>query len=243
MDPNPKRNSSHACRNLDSRRRKAEKIIRILEQERPLPGARILDVGAGAGVIAVQLAERAGPTGRVDAVDLDDQRIVQEGFTFARVEGMTLPYPDESFDIVVSNHVIEHVGDRSAQLDHLREIRRVLRGSGLAYLAVPNRWALIEPHYHLALLSWLPKPLADRYLRLARNHTPYDCHPPGPMRLQRLLRAAGLRSNSAAGRAIQAMQDVEESETAVRIAALFPPGLLDLIWAVLPTFVLLLRRE
>ncbi|TVS21090.1 MAG: class I SAM-dependent methyltransferase [Planctomycetaceae bacterium] len=243
MDPNPSEISSHACRNLDSRRRKAQKIIRILEQERPLLGTKILDVGAGAGVIAAQLAERAGPPGRVDAVDLEDQRVVHEGFSFTRVEGTTLPFPDESFDIVVSNHVIEHVGDRAAQLAHLREIRRVLRDDGLAYLAVPNRWAVVEPHYGIAFLSWLPRPIADRYLRLTRSRTPYDCHPPGPIRLQRMLRAIGLRSSSAAGSAIQAMREVEEIGPAARAAALFPPRWLDLIWAVLPTFVLLLRKE
>ena len=242
MEHNPSEKSSHACRNLDSRRRKAEKIIRILEQERSLRGAKILDVGAGAGVIAAQLAERAGPTGRVDAVDLDDQRIIHEGFTFTRVEGTTLPFPDESFDVVVSNHVIEHVGGRSAQLDHLREIHRVLRRDGLAYLAVPNRWALFEPHYRLAFLSWLPRRIADGYLRVTRNRTPYDCHPPGPLRLKRLLRTTGLQSTSAAGSAIQAMGELEEGGAATRFAALFPSRLLDLIWAVLPTFVLLLRR-
>ena len=179
----------------------------------------------------------------MDAVDLDDERITHEGFTFTRVEGTTLPFPDESFDIVISNHVIEHVGDQSAQLDHLSEIRRVLRRGGLGYLAVPNRWALVEPHYRLAFLSWLPRRIADAYLRATRNRAPYDCHPPGPVRLRRLLRAAGLQSNSAAGQAIQAMREVEETGAAARVAALFPPRFLDLSWAVLPTFVLLLRRE
>ena len=178
----------------------------------------------------------------MDAVDLDDQRIVHEGFTFTRFEGTTLPFPDESFDVVVSNHVIEHVGDRTAQRDHLSEIRRVLRRDGLGYLAVPNRWALVEPHYRLAFLSWLPRRIADAYLRLTRNRTPYDCHPPGPLRLKRLLRTTGLQSTSAAGSAIQAMGEVEEGGSAARFAALFPSRLLDLIWAVLPTFILLLRR-
>ena len=243
MVQNPNEISSHACRNLPSRRRKAEKIIRILEHERTLLGAEVLDVGAGAGVIAAQLADKTGPTGKVAAVDVDDQRIVQEGFTFRQVEGTTLPFPDESFDIVVSNHVIEHVGRRSAQLAHLHEIHRVLRKDGLAYLAVPNRWAVVEPHYGLAFLSWLPRPVADAYLRLTRNRTPYDCHPPGPVRLKRLLRAARLQSSSAAGRAIQAMNDLEEGGTATRMAALLPTSLLDFLWPVLPTYILLLRRD
>ena len=76
---------------------------------------------------------------------------------------------------------------------------------------------------------------------MTRSHSPDNCHPPGPLRLRRLLRAAGLQSTSAAGSAIQAMGAVEEGGSMPRVAALLPSRLLDLIWAVLPT--LLLRRE
>src|SRR5690606_34438153 len=68
-------------------------------------------------------------------------------------------------------------GDASDQLHHLQEIRRVLTSSGSVYLAVPNKWRLVEPHYRLPLLSWLPQALSDRYIRLAGRGTHYDCLP------------------------------------------------------------------
>src|SRR3546814_9833619 len=67
-----------------------------------------------------------------------------------------LPFADDSFDVVLSNHVIEHVGEQPEQLAHLSELRRVLTPGGIGYLAVPNRWMLVEPHYRLAFLSWWP---------------------------------------------------------------------------------------
>ena len=68
----------HANVDLDSRRRKAAKIIALLDRQRPLAGARILDVGTGAGVIASELARAAGPeaaglgvSGRSEGPDID----------------------------------------------------------------------------------------------------------------------------------------------------------------------------
>src|SRR3546814_18660903 len=88
-----------------------------------------------------------------------------------------LPFADDSFDVVLSNHVIEHVGEQPEQLAHLSELRRVLTPGGIGYLAVPNRWMLVEPHYRLAFLSWWPHAWRSPYLRLMRKGKFYDCEP------------------------------------------------------------------
>jgi SAM-dependent methyltransferase len=51
-----------------------------------------------------------------------------------KVDMLEMPFQDESFDIVIANHVLEHVGDDRAAL---REIRRVLRQGGSAILQTP----------------------------------------------------------------------------------------------------------
>lgn len=76
---------------------------------------------------------------------------------------------------MLSNHVIEHVGDEAKQLHHLSELRRVLKDGGIDYLAVPNRWMIIEPHDHLAFLSWLPTACRSPYLRLMGQGDHYEC--------------------------------------------------------------------
>jgi len=193
--PNAKR--SHASADIAHRERKADKIRHLIEQIRPLQGCQVLEVGAGAGVISRSLARAVGPAGAVTAVDVVDERVVHDGYRFLQVEDTTLPFADASFEIVVSNHVIEHVGPRPIQMDHLREIHRVLRPSGLLYLAAPNKWTVMEPHFRLPLLSWLPSALAHRYVRMTGRGTQYDCWPRGPQGLRLSCRS------QAGGRATQ----------------------------------------
>jgi ubiquinone/menaquinone biosynthesis C-methylase UbiE len=162
----------HAILDGDSRRLKAQKIARLVESARPLRGARLLDIGAGSGYIASNLREFVGAEGEVWAVDVNDQRRTNEGYRFKPVTGTELPFEDDSFDVVLSNHVIEHVGDRAAQLHHLGEIRRVLAPGGVCYLAVPNRWGLVEPHFRLPFLSWIPAGLRDPASATRRPRSP-----------------------------------------------------------------------
>ncbi len=56
-----------------------------------------------------------------------------------RIDLAALPYPDADFDVVIANHVLEHVADDSRAL---AEIRRVLRPGGWAMLAAPIALAL-----------------------------------------------------------------------------------------------------
>ena len=189
--------ATHAVLDVRSRRAKAAKLIGVIEREHPLRGARLLDIGTGSGTIAAELATVTGPDGAVTSVDVTDVRVERDGFAFAKYDGHRLPFDDASFDVVVSNHVIEHVGDGDAQQRHLREIARVLVPGGTLYLAVPHRWQLVENHYRLPALSWLPRPAAGAYMRATRRGDRYDCRPLGRRELLRMLRAAGLDGRDA----------------------------------------------
>ena len=74
------------------------------------------------------------------------------GFTQI-VPGEPLPFPDQSFDIVCSNAVLEHVGGadgrRAMMAEHLRVGRAV-------FITVPNRWFPVEHHTSLPLLHYSP---------------------------------------------------------------------------------------
>src|SRR5690606_9235376 len=123
--------------------------------------------------------------------DVRDVRIAKEGYEFSLVSGTTLLFDDLKFDVVISNHVIEHVGTQVDQKHHLKEIYRVLKNDGIAYLAVPNRWMLIEPHYKLAFLSWLPHFLRTDYLRLMGKGEFFDCEPLELKQSELLFKEAG----------------------------------------------------
>ena len=63
-------------------------------------------------------------------------------------------------------------------------MHRVLSDDGVVYFGMMNRLGVIEPHYRLPFLSYLPQPLADRYLRLTRKGEHY---------YERSMTARGLR--------------------------------------------------
>lgn len=59
-----------------------------------------------------------------------------------------LPYPDASFDVIVSNQVLEHVRDYDTTL---AEMRRVLRPGGVCLHLFPPRWKVVESHVEVPL--------------------------------------------------------------------------------------------
>jgi len=223
---NPKR--SHASPDMRRGQAKVLKIRGILETERQLAGSQIL-------------AEMSDPKGSLAAVDVVDQRIAFEGYEFQLIAGTTLPFGDASFDIVVSNHVIEHVGPAPEQLNHLHEIKRVLRPDGLLYLAVPNRWTVIEPHYRLPLLSWLPRPIADWYVRHTRSASRYDCWPPGPWQMKRLFSEAQLSAHDMCFEAIRLAAKVESRSRLIRIAEKVPKHAVLALTGFMPSLVFLAK--
>jgi SAM-dependent methyltransferase len=228
---------------VSSREKKAEKIKAILGSDRELAGASVLEVGVGSGIIAACFAELVGRTGAVWGVDIRDSRLVKEGFQFVRTESTSLPFEDEFFDVVLSNHVIEHVGTRADQLTHLREIARVLKADGVAYLATPNRWTLLEPHFRLPLLSWLPAKARTPYVRLARRGERYDCDPLSRAELLALCMRAGFDAEERTLEAIRLTAEIEDVPSVVGRIAEAPEIVHRALLPLVPTFNLLLRRD
>jgi hypothetical protein len=69
-------------------------------------------------------------------------------------DGASLPFADQSFDLVFSNSVIEHVGSRAEQGRFASEIARV----GKQYwVQTPNRYFPIEHHLWTPFVHWLPR--------------------------------------------------------------------------------------
>jgi SAM-dependent methyltransferase len=69
-------------------------------------------------------------------------------------DGTRLPFADQSFDLVFSNSVIEHVGDRANQARFASEIARVGKQF---WLQTPSRYFPVEQHMWTPLVHWLPR--------------------------------------------------------------------------------------
>ena len=141
-----------------SRQRKAE-VIACLCRDELTRSERIADLGAGTGIIktileTVTLKSIVGFD--IDASFIADaERMVVGDVT-------CLPVPDRSFDFLILNHLYEHVPDQAGLF---REAYRVLVPGGRAYVSAGSRMAIMEPHYRLPFLSWLPNRSAGLYLR------------------------------------------------------------------------------
>lgn len=204
----------HAVLDLESRDAKARKIERLLSLAPGSSALRVLEIGTGSGGIAHYFGTHPRIACEVDSVDVDDSRQIRQGYRFSLVNGPQLPFADNSFDVVISNHVIEHVGDPKMQQIHLTELRRVLAPSGVGYLAVPSRWQLVEPHYRIAFLSWLPERWRTPYLRLRGRGHEYDCRPLSVAQLEGKLRHAGFGFVQQHGRALRATYELERPAAA-----------------------------
>ena len=202
----------HAALDIASRSLKARKIEVLLGLDKAQSNIRLLEIGCGSGGICNYFGLHPSRRFEVHGVDVKDSRMTIEGYDFRLISDTNLPYPDQYFDVVISNHVIEHVGDEDAQLHHLQEIRRVLNSSGVGYLAVPNRWMLVEPHYQLVFLSWLPERFRSIYLKVMRGVSFYDCRPLSLVCAERILIKSGLQFQNICVDAIRVMASVEGSK-------------------------------
>jgi SAM-dependent methyltransferase len=165
---------------------KAQKIVQIL-QEYLGPDSRdrfCLDLGCGNGIISHTLAQEFD---QVVGMDLDPvlidngQAVHTPGFALA--DAGQIPLADESCDIVVCAQVYEHTDDQPALA---REIWRVLKPGGICFFSGPNKLAVMEEHYWLPFLSWLPLALAHRYMQLFDRGHYYDIRPLDPWHARRL---------------------------------------------------------
>jgi demethylmenaquinone methyltransferase/2-methoxy-6-polyprenyl-1,4-benzoquinol methylase len=167
------------------------------------PGDRVLDLAGGTGDIAALLRDRVGDSGSIVLGDINGEmlrvgrdRMIDRGrvagFEYVQCNAESLPFPDESFDLVTIAFGLRNVTDKDAAL---REMHRVLKVGGqarvLEFSEVKAEW--FRPIYDFHSFNVLPKlgqlfaNDAASYQYLAesiRKHPPQD-------ELKTMMEAAG----------------------------------------------------
>lgn len=167
-------------------------------------GHQVMDLAGGTGDLAVELAQRVGPSGRVVLVDINASmlslgrdRLLNRGLIepveYVQADAEHLPFPNNSFDLVTMAFGLRNVTQKEAAL---REITRVLTPGGkviileFSQVTVPGLAALYDA-YSFQVLPWLGKVVADdeasyRYLAESIRR-----HPNQPT-LKAMMETAGL---------------------------------------------------
>lgn len=233
--------SSHAILEKNSRTKKAKKIVAVISEKANIKNLTVLDIGTGSGQIPYEISKFAK---KVCSVDIVDERKNKKNYEFKIAKDEKIPYGDNSFDIVVSNHVIEHTPD---QKKHLEEIMRVVKQGGYVYIATPNKWWLTDPHYKLPFISWLPRSVSHKYLKIVQGKE-WDIYPISFTRLSKQLKAESnciVEVNNALVFLIKgkASESLDQWKIVRSFGKILPKKILDLSKFISPTIILLVNKK
>jgi arsenite methyltransferase len=124
-------------------------------------GEAVLDIGCGAGVDTILAAMMTSPSGKVAGVDIvpemlhraeENLRMMDlKNVNFEKASGEKLPFEDDSFDVVISNSVINLIPDK---VGTLKETMRVLKPCGRLMIADQIMVGRLQKDIKARLANW-----------------------------------------------------------------------------------------
>jgi len=118
------------------------KVPALFKVVRNLPAqSKVLDVGAGTGGL-LQLMEQTNTSFKTYGLDIGTPPEFASNGMFLRGNIVNLPFQENSFDLVVCSHVIEHLSD---PFQAVAELKRVCMPEGYVYLETPSHRSIIMP--------------------------------------------------------------------------------------------------
>ena len=158
----------------------------------------VVDIGCSTGIMTRSFAEAFGSVIGLDNDHvgvIHGRRLAEQAgipstkLRFLAGDGCRMPLADNSVDGVICNQVYEHVDDQPALMN---EIYRVLKPGGACYFGIGTRHVLVEGHYKLPFLSWMPHGAAHLYMKLAGKKARYDVRLLSYRNLRKLVRRFGV---------------------------------------------------
>ena len=124
-------------------------------------GESVLDIGCGAGLDTILASMMTGPTGNAVGVDIVPEMLQRaehnliktslKNVTFQKASGEDLPFPDNTFEVVISNGVINLIPDKEGALT---EIFRVLNPGGRLMVADQVASGIVIKDIKTRLANW-----------------------------------------------------------------------------------------
>ncbi|MDG6220758.1 MAG: methyltransferase domain-containing protein [Candidatus Thermoplasmatota archaeon] len=164
---------------LEYRREHIREMVSLFqpELEAALEDARVLDVGTGLGPIAIGISPLVK---QVVAIDREERLLVEarkradearvENVDFKCISALEMKF-EEDFEIVILSDVLEHVIEQQKLLERCIS---AMKTGGIMYISTNNRWWPVEGHKFLPLVTYMPRALANRYVRLFKRGRDYE---------------------------------------------------------------------
>jgi len=159
----------------NERIKKANKTVLVLKDYlNDISSLNLLDIGSSTGIMTNEYSKHFRD---VTGVDLDTKAVQYSinkyknhnlKFICSPIEEINIP--DSFFDVITCSQIYEHVPSDKKLME---DIFRLLKPGGVCYFAAGNRFKIIEPHYKLPFLSFLPKKAGNFYIRLFTKHEFY----------------------------------------------------------------------
>jgi len=168
--------ASHpAMYETSGRAAKAKTLLRVLQDAKMVDtNSTAVNVGCSTGIMDHHLEPHFSIYVGVDidasALKFAKETAVRSETLWAQGDGIRLPLKTGTFDVAICSQVYEHVTDPD---ELMNEIFRILKPGGYCYFAATNKYSIIEQHYFVPFLSWLPKTIAHKYLQLLKKGSFY----------------------------------------------------------------------
>jgi ubiquinone/menaquinone biosynthesis C-methylase UbiE len=161
--------------------------ISFLKEKLDLDNSMALDIGFGTGGFSLALARQSALISNFDislnAIRNFWNRMHENAISNVstiHASAVSLPYRDNSYDLVIMNGVLEYTaigskGDpRETHIAILKDIKRILKSRGLFYLGMENRYYLkylvgYKAHDELRFATILPRSLADAFSKIVKK--------------------------------------------------------------------------
>lgn len=152
-----------------ARTHKAQMVIAVLlDHLGPTHKLNLLDLSCSTGIMTKSLASHFASAIGIDidesALQYAREHNADQKIRFLNIDALDTGFDNSCFDVIICNQMYEHVPD---PVKLLSEIHRILSPNGVCYFGATSRLKVMETHYgRIPFLSYLPKPIANKYLQL-----------------------------------------------------------------------------
>lgn len=144
-----------------------DKIFRSVIESKINENMIILDIGAGAGIVKEMNFKNYSK--KICGIDLDERVLTNKMLDEAKVANASnIPYPDETFDIIFADNVMEHL---EQPLEVFIEINRVLKNGGTLLFKTPNR------NHYMPIIARLTPLKFHQFINKLRGRNVVDTFP------------------------------------------------------------------